>query len=113
MDSTYHRFEALFDQLGLPSDTCSIKFFIAENSPLNEHIRLEEAPCWTPSQATFLHEKIQLDADWAVVVDQLNIAMRGSQLEAPSDHGVPLQDTHAAAQSSLQCEDLKTANSPR
>ena len=71
MDSTYHRLEELFDQLGLPSDTDGINFFIAQNSPLNNRIRLEEAPCWTTSQATFLYEKIQLDANWAGVVDQL------------------------------------------
>jgi len=77
MDSTYHHFEDFFDQLGLQSDTCSIKFFIAQNSPLNNGTRLEDAPCWTASQATFLREKIQLDANWAGVVDQLNVAMRG------------------------------------
>lgn len=77
MDSTYHRFEELFDQLGLPSDTCSIKFFLAKNSPLNARVKLEDASFWTTSQASFLHEKIQLDADWALVVDQLNVAIRG------------------------------------
>lgn len=75
MDSTYHRFEELFNQLGLPSDTCSIKFFITQNSPLNNCLRLEDAPCWTSSQATFLKENIQLDSNWAGVVDQLNLAM--------------------------------------
>lgn len=82
MDSTYHGFEELFDQLGLPSDTCSIKFFIAQNSPLNNCLRLEDAPFWTSSQATFLKEKIQLDANWAGVVDQLNLAMRDKQFGA-------------------------------
>ena len=77
MDTTYHRFRELFEQLGLPSDALSIQSFLAKNSPLNDLIRLEEAPFWTTSQATFLREKIQLDADWAVVVDQLNIAVRG------------------------------------
>ena len=76
MDTTYHQFKELFDQLGLPSDTCSIKFFLAENTPLNGCVRLEDAPFWMTSQAAFLHEKIQLDADWAAVVDQLNVAMR-------------------------------------
>lgn len=78
MDSTYHRFEELFEQLGLPSDTCSIKYFLAQNSPLDNCIRLEDAPCWTASQASFLHEKIQQDANWAGVVDQLNVALRQS-----------------------------------
>jgi hypothetical protein len=83
MDSTYHRLEELFDQLGLPSDTGSIYFFIVQNSPLNNGTRLEDAPFWTASQAAFLHEKIQLDANWAGVVDQLNVALRGE----PFGHG--------------------------
>ena len=77
MDSTYHCFEELFDQLGLPSDTSGINFFIAQNSPLSNDIKLEDAPCWTVSQATLLREKIRLDANWAGVVDQLNLALRG------------------------------------
>ena len=80
MDSTYHRFEELFDQLGLPSDTGSIKLFISQNSPLNNGLKLEDAPCWSVSQATLLREKIQLDANWAGVVDQLNVALRGPHI---------------------------------
>jgi hypothetical protein len=53
MDSTYHHFEDFFDQLGLQSDTCSIKFFIAQNSPLNNGTRLEDAPCWTATSYFF------------------------------------------------------------
>ncbi|WP_396435275.1 DUF2789 family protein [Limnohabitans sp.] len=82
MDSTYHRLEELFDQLGLPSDAGSIQFFIAQNSPLNNGTRLEDASFWTASQATFLYGKIQLDANWAGVVDQLNLAMRAEKLGA-------------------------------
>jgi hypothetical protein len=78
MDSTHHRLTELFAQLGLPTDPCSIGLFLFKNSPLNDCLRLEEAPFWTTSQATFLREKIQLDADWAGVVDQLNLALRDS-----------------------------------
>ena len=78
MDSTHHRLTELFAQLGLPSDPSSIGFFLVENSPLSDCLRLEEAPFWTTSQATFLLEKMQLDADWAGVVDQLNLALRRS-----------------------------------
>ena len=34
MDSTYHRFTELFQQLGLASDTRSIQEFLARHSPL-------------------------------------------------------------------------------
>ena len=54
MDSTYHRLEELFDQLGLPSDTGNIHFFIAQNSPLTNCIKLEYAPWWTASQAKLI-----------------------------------------------------------
>jgi Protein of unknown function (DUF2789) len=77
MDKPNERFTNLFQQLGLPSDIKGINFFLAENSPLSGRIRLEEAPFWTSSQASFLRETIQMDADWTDVVDQLNVAMRG------------------------------------
>ena len=76
MDKTYHHMTDLFAQLGLSSESDDMSCFLAENSPLDAAIRLEEAPFWTNSQAALLHEKILLDADWAVVVDQLNLALR-------------------------------------
>jgi len=76
MDKTYHHLSDLFAQLGLPSESDDMRCFLAGNSPLDATIRLEEAAFWTHSQATFLHEKLLLDADWAVVVDQLNLALR-------------------------------------
>ena len=82
MDTTHHRFAELFAQLGLPFDTGSIQTFLLDNSPLNDCILLEEAPCWTTSQSAFLREKIELDADWVHVVDQLNVALRGPHMVA-------------------------------
>ena len=40
-------------------------------------MRLEEAPFWTPAQAQLLREERLDDADWAMVVDRLNVALHG------------------------------------
>jgi hypothetical protein len=39
---------------------------------------LPDAPFWTPSQAGFLREEIIGDADWAQVIDELNVNLHGS-----------------------------------
>ncbi|CAN5357419.1 DUF2789 domain-containing protein [soil metagenome] len=77
MDKPLHPFTELFAQLGLPSDEQGIGQFLTAHTPLAPDIVLAEAPFWTPAQATFLREEILEDADWAEVVDQLNVALRG------------------------------------
>jgi len=77
MELPVHHFAELFAQLGLPSDTAAIKAFITRHSPLPERIRLEEAPFWTPAQARLLAQERSEDADWAVLVDRLDLALRG------------------------------------
>ena len=77
MDQPIHPFSDLFAQLGLPADEQSIRQFIASNGPLSADILLADAPFWTPSQATFLKEEKLEDADWAELVDQLDLALRG------------------------------------
>lgn len=77
MELSNHPFTELFDQLGLPSDEPSIVAFIAKHRPLPDGVTLPEADFWTPSQAAFFRESIHADADWAEVVDQLNLALRG------------------------------------
>ena len=79
MDSTYHRFTELFQQLGLASDTRSIQDFLVRHSPLHPSIRLESAPFWSEAQSALLRDELLLAADWAEVVDQLNTALRGSE----------------------------------
>ncbi len=79
MDSTYHRFTELFQQLGLAADARSIQDFLLRHSPLHSSIRLESAPFWSQAQSALLRDEILLDADWAEVVDQLNTALRGSK----------------------------------
>lgn len=75
MESTFHPFTELFDQLGLPSDEASIRAFIATHAPLPDDMRLEEAPFWSDAQAQLLREERLEDADWIVTIDQLNVAM--------------------------------------
>ncbi len=75
MEPTIHPFSELFAQLGLPNDEASIRQFIATHAPLPDAMRLEDAPFWSPSQAQLLREERLDDADWAMVVDQLNVAL--------------------------------------
>jgi Protein of unknown function (DUF2789) len=75
MEMAFHRFSELFAQLGLDTDLGSIRSFIACHAPLAGDVRLEDAPFWTPAQARLLRESLTVDADWAEVVDRLNLAL--------------------------------------
>ena len=48
-----------------------------QHSPLAQGCKLADAPFWDKAQAAFLREEITEDADWAEVVDQLNLMLRG------------------------------------
>lgn len=76
MDKPIHRFTELFAQLGLPCDQLGIQQFLAAHTPLAANIALAEASFWTAAQAAFLREQLIEDADWAELVDQLNLALR-------------------------------------
>ena len=76
MDKTFHRFSELFAQLGLPTSNSDIEEFLRQHSPLAGDIILADAAFWTPAQTAFLREEWREDADWAEVVDQLNVALR-------------------------------------
>src|SRR5690606_34924408 len=65
----------LFEQLGMPSDPASIDAFIASHAPLPEHMKLAEAPFWNESQRTFFEQEWIEDADWAPIVDELNVRL--------------------------------------
>lgn len=78
MEAPVHDLSLLFEQLGLKSDSASINSFIA-NHMLPEHMRVNEAPFWTPAQASMLKEALQVDADWALLVDQLNERLHHTQ----------------------------------
>ena len=77
MDTGTHSLANLFRQLGLASDATAIAQFVDAHRPLADDIRLADAPFWSTAQAQFLREEINEDADWAEIVDQLNLMLRG------------------------------------
>lgn len=70
MDTSHHDLTALFAQLGLDSQPAAIRAFIASH-PLPPDTDIAHAPFWNAAQATFLHQALIEDADWAEQVDQL------------------------------------------
>lgn len=76
MESGIHELSDLFRQLGLPDDPGAIEAFIATHRPLSGNVALADAPFWSPSQAQFLREEIDQDADWAELVDALSARLR-------------------------------------
>jgi hypothetical protein len=52
---------------------------VAVHSPLKPELKLADAFFWTDSQKAFLREEILEDADWAEVVDELNLMLRGGR----------------------------------
>lgn len=75
METTNHQFYELFEQLGLPSSEQDIRNFIERHRPLPGDVKITEAPFWTDAQKALLKELLLEDADWAVPVDQLNVAL--------------------------------------
>lgn len=76
MEPSVHSLRNLFEQLGLPGGEADIARFVAAHRPLAAGIDLAEAPFWSAAQAQFLREEVEDDADWAEVVDQLNLMLR-------------------------------------
>ena len=75
MESPIHSLPSLFKQLGLPDDPVSIEKFVAVHSPLKPELHLADAFFWTENQKRFLRNEILEDADWAEVVDELNLLL--------------------------------------
>ncbi|MBA1274223.1 DUF2789 domain-containing protein [Stutzerimonas azotifigens] len=65
----------LFEQLGLPSDPDSIDAFIAQHYPLPDDVKVSEAPFLNESQRAFLKDELLEDAEWAPIVDELNVRL--------------------------------------
>ncbi|MGG5285322.1 DUF2789 domain-containing protein [Pseudomonas viridiflava] len=65
---------SLFAQLGLDNDENSIDAFVAQHR-LPDEVKLIDAEFWTPQQAAFLKEELRADAEWAPVVDELNVLL--------------------------------------
>ncbi len=76
MDTSQHRMEDLFFQLGLASDEKDIRAFIDRHRPLPPNMALTEADFWTETQAAFLTEALAEDSDWCSLVDQLDCYLR-------------------------------------
>ncbi|WP_260961537.1 DUF2789 domain-containing protein [Pseudomonas citri] len=76
METPIHSLPALFKQLGLPDDAVSIDQFIASHSPLKPDLHLADAFFWSEAQRQLLRDELLEDADWAEVVDQLDVLLR-------------------------------------
>lgn len=74
MDLTTPTLATLFEQLGLDSDDASIDEFVVQHQ-LPDEIKLSDADFWTPQQARFLKEELREDAEWAPIVDELNVLL--------------------------------------
>lgn len=77
MESSTHTLSELFAQLGLDNSPQAIDQFIAQHQPLPEGMKLADAPFWSAGQSQFLREELHDDADWAELVDQLNVRLHG------------------------------------
>lgn len=73
--SAKHSMSELFAQLGLPNEESDIQAFVAQHGALPDGARLVDAPFWNESQARFLRQQMLEDADWAQVIDELNLML--------------------------------------
>ncbi|END3383328.1 DUF2789 domain-containing protein [Vibrio alginolyticus] len=76
MEMHQHGMAELFQQLGLGSSPQEMKDFITQHRHKRDSAPLHEASFWTMSQANFLKQAIEEDADWAELVDQLDVMLR-------------------------------------
>ena len=76
MDTEMHSIETLFEQLGLDNSEKDIARFIKLHKSIPDNVPLYEAEFWNESQAEFLREAVEEDADWAEVVDHLDAMLR-------------------------------------
>ena len=75
MDISNHTISDLFAQLGLPSEERDIRDFVVEHGSMPDGARLADAQFWSEAQARFLRQAILEDADWAHVIDELNLML--------------------------------------
>ena len=76
MESQVHSLNSLFKQLGLECTDTAIEVFINQHRPIQPGVELHAADFWNTSQATFLQQVKNEDADWAEIVDQLDVMLR-------------------------------------
>lgn len=63
--------EALFEQLGLPSEPEAIDSFIHTHS-VKAMVKLHQAEFWNNSQSNFLESAFDEDDEWTAAMDELN-----------------------------------------
>tara|TARA_A100001391_G_scaffold199537_1_gene182660 strand:- start:3998 stop:4249 length:252 start_codon:yes stop_codon:yes gene_type:complete len=78
MDTVHARMTNLFLQLGLDASPRGIEDFIAGHD-LPPEVNIVDAPFWNEGQRQLLRELLNSDAEWAVVVDQLNESLHEQQ----------------------------------
>ena len=88
MNSHHRTMGDLFGQLGLPDDDASIRSFIQLHHPMDNRLRLADAPFWTDSQAAFIKEKLSEDGDWSQLIDTLSSQLRDCS-DAASETAAP------------------------
>ncbi|MCC2614839.1 DUF2789 domain-containing protein [Aestuariibacter halophilus] len=76
MNATTPSLSDLFGQLGLASDSAAIDRFIERHRPLDSSTHIQDAPFWSEAQASFIQGSLVEDAEWAEVIDQLNMRLR-------------------------------------
>lgn len=76
MEALNYSLAHLFKQLGLANTDKEITEFINKHARLPSNIKLHQASYWTASQAAFLQEAKEDDANWAEIVDQLDAMLR-------------------------------------
>ena len=86
MDTTPSSMTNLFLQLGLPAGKDEIAAFLRAHQ-LPEDVRVSEAPFWNDGQRQFLSEQLKSDADWAIIVDELNEALHADASAAARQIG--------------------------
>jgi Protein of unknown function (DUF2789) len=67
---------SLFGQLGLMNTDSAIIDFLRRHSPMLMTVPLHKSSLWNLSQAAFLRQAIEDDADWCALVDQLDARLR-------------------------------------
>ncbi len=75
MDIETPTLNMLFAQLGLANAQADIDAFVQAHSPLPDDVKLSDADFWTAQQAKLLKDELREDADWAPVVDELNVLL--------------------------------------
>lgn len=65
----------LFKQLGLSDDQTSIDLFISQHDGACRHCGLVQAPIWSESQRSFLHEAVAQDSEWSMTAEALMAAL--------------------------------------